>query len=112
MAIDRDPSAITAGRAVEYASNGRLMLVEGRFGDLADFAREHGFAPADAIVLDIGVSSMQLDEAERGFSFRADGPLDMRMEQKGESAADTEIMPVIPSPASKWGPTKSLPLLR
>lgn len=88
MAIDRDPSAIVAGRVIETQSHGRLSLVEGRFGDLAEFARERGFAPADAIVLDIGVSSMQLDEAERGFSFRADGPLDMRMEQKGESAAD------------------------
>lgn len=88
MAIDRDPSAIAAGRVIERESKGRLSLVEGRFGDLADFARDHGFAPADAIVLDIGVSSMQLDEAERGFSFRTDGPLDMRMEQQGESAAD------------------------
>ena len=88
MAIDRDPSAIAAGRVMERESNGRLSLVEGRFGDLAEFAQEHGFTPADAIVLDIGVSSMQLDEADRGFSFRADGPLDMRMEQKGESAAD------------------------
>lgn len=88
MAIDRDPSAIAAGREIEREREGRLTLVEGRFGDLAEFAREHGFVPADAIVLDIGVSSMQLDQAERGFSFRADGPLDMRMEQKGESAAD------------------------
>lgn len=88
MAIDRDPSAIAAGRALEEESTGRLTLVEGRFGDLAHFAQEHGFMPADAIVLDIGVSSMQLDEATRGFSFRVDGPLDMRMEQKGESAAD------------------------
>lgn len=88
MAIDRDPSTIAAGRVIERERDGRLTLVEGRFGDLADIARDHGFAPADAIVLDIGVSSMQLDEAARGFSFRADGPLDMRMEQKGESAAD------------------------
>lgn len=88
MTIDRDPSAIAAGRALEEESTGRLTLVEGRFGDLAHFAQEHGFMPADAIVLDIGVSSMQLDEATRGFSFRVDGPLDMRMEQKGESAAD------------------------
>lgn len=73
---------------MERDSDGRLKLIEGRFGDLADLARAHDFAPADAIVLDIGVSSMQLDEATRGFSFRADGPLDMRMEQQGESAAD------------------------
>ena len=88
MAIDRDPSAIAAGRLIESERAGRLTLVEGRFGELALHAEEHGFARADAIVLDIGVSSMQLDEATRGFSFRADGPLDMRMEQKGESAAD------------------------
>lgn len=88
LAIDRDPSAIAAGHAIARDFKGRLTLVEGRFGDLADHARTSGFVPVDAVVLDIGVSSMQLDEAERGFSFRADGPLDMRMEQAGESAAD------------------------
>lgn len=88
LAIDRDPSAISAGHALEQTYAGRLQLVEGRFGDLGDLARDHDAMPVDAIVLDIGVSSMQLDEAERGFSFRTDGPLDMRMEQAGESAAD------------------------
>lgn len=88
MAIDRDPSAIASGRMLEIESKGRLKLIEGRFGDLAAHARANAFAPADAIVLDVGVSSMQLDEAARGFSFRTDGPLDMRMEQTGESAAD------------------------
>lgn len=88
MAIDRDPDAIRDGAALVEAAEGRLNLVEGRFGDLASLAEEHGFIPADAIVLDIGVSSMQLDDAARGFSFRADGPLDMRMEQEGPSAAD------------------------
>ena len=88
MAIDRDPNAIRDGAALVEATHGRLTLVEGRFGDLAPLAEANGFKPVDAIVLDIGVSSMQLDDAARGFSFRADGPLDMRMEQAGPSAAD------------------------
>ncbi|MGX7703647.1 16S rRNA (cytosine(1402)-N(4))-methyltransferase RsmH [Methylobacterium sp. Gmos1] len=88
LAIDRDPTAIAAGQALVGEQAGRLTLVQGRFGDLDALAREHGFAEADGVVLDIGVSSMQLDQAERGFSFRFDGPLDMRMERAGESAAD------------------------
>ncbi len=87
LAIDRDPAAIAAGRALEAGSAGRLKLVEGRFSDLDAHAEAAGFVPADGIVLDIGVSSMQLDEAERGFSFRLDGPLDMRMGQSGPDAA-------------------------
>jgi 16S rRNA (cytosine1402-N4)-methyltransferase len=88
LAIDRDPTAIGAGRELEHRFAGRLTLVEGRFGDLEAIARAHGFAPADAVMLDVGVSSMQLDEAARGFSFQADGPLDMRMSAAGPSAAD------------------------
>ncbi len=88
LAIDRDPTAIAAGQALVEAEAGRLVLVQGRFGDLDAIARDHGFTHADGVVLDIGVSSMQLDQAERGFSFRHDGPLDMRMERAGESAAD------------------------
>jgi len=88
MAIDRDPDAILAGASMVASFDGRLTLVQGQFGDLGDLAAEHGFAPADAVVLDIGVSSMQIDDPARGFSFRADGPLDMRMAQAGESAAD------------------------
>ncbi|WP_084705000.1 16S rRNA (cytosine(1402)-N(4))-methyltransferase RsmH [Beijerinckia mobilis] len=88
LAIDRDPSAIAAGRALEAESQGRLMLAEGRFSTLAEIAAERGFGPFDGIVFDIGVSSMQLDEPERGFSFRGEGPLDMRMECAGTSAAD------------------------
>ncbi len=89
IGIDRDPSAIAAGQAMVAAYDGRLQLVEGRFGDCARIAADAGFAGAlDGVVLDIGVSSMQLDQAERGFSFRLDGPLDMRMEAQGESAAD------------------------
>jgi 16S rRNA (cytosine1402-N4)-methyltransferase len=86
VALDRDPTAIAAGAALAADFAGRLTLVEARFGDLTEAAEQ--FAPFDGVVLDIGVSSMQLDAAERGFSFRLDGPLDMRMEGSGESAAD------------------------
>ena len=88
LAIDRDPEAVAAGRVLEAASGGRLRLVQGRFGELDALAEAAGIAAADGVALDVGVSSMQLDEAERGFSFRADGPLDMRMEREGPSAAD------------------------
>jgi 16S rRNA (cytosine1402-N4)-methyltransferase len=86
LALDRDPSAIAAGAAHAAEFGGRLRLIETRFSNLAEAAEE--FAPFDGIVLDIGVSSMQLAQAERGFSFRLDGPLDMRMERSGTSAAD------------------------
>ena len=84
IAIDRDPDAIAAGRLIETGSAGRLRLVEGAFSRLDTYVD----GPVDGVVLDIGVSSMQLDEAGRGFSFRQDGPLDMRMAQAGPSAAD------------------------
>ncbi|MFE1601463.1 16S rRNA (cytosine(1402)-N(4))-methyltransferase RsmH [Methylobacterium sp. ID0610] len=88
IAIDRDPSAIAAGRGLAAEMEGRLTLIQGRFGDLDRLVRDAGVAAVDGVVLDVGVSSMQLDRAERGFSFRHDGPLDMRMECEGESAAD------------------------
>jgi 16S rRNA (cytosine1402-N4)-methyltransferase len=88
IAIDRDPTAIAAGGRFVEAHAGRLMLCEGRFGELDAIARQAGHGQADGVVLDIGVSSMQIDEAGRGFSFRQDGPLDMRMEGRGASAAD------------------------
>ncbi len=88
VAVDRDPTAIEAGRALVAASAGRLRLVEGTFGDLDAHLDGLGLQSVDGVVLDIGVSSMQLDRAERGFSFRADGPLDMRMGATGETAAD------------------------
>ena len=88
VAIDRDPTAIRAGADLVAASEGRLRLVQGRFGDLDALLADLGEAGADWVVLDIGVSSMQLDEAQRGFSFRQDGPLDMRMGGDGPSAAD------------------------
>jgi len=85
LAIDRDPDAVAAGRATAPKN---LNIIEGRFGRLDEIAREHGVDGADGVTLDVGVSSMQLDDAQRGFSFSHDGPLDMRMERKGESAAD------------------------
>jgi 16S rRNA (cytosine1402-N4)-methyltransferase len=88
IAIDRDPTAIAAGAALAAASGGRLTLAEGRFSDLAAIAAAHGHERVDGVVLDVGVSSMQLDDPARGFSFRFDGPLDMRMGGDGPSAAD------------------------
>lgn len=88
LAIDKDPAAISAGRDLEADSGGRLTLVQGAFGDMADIAAANGISRADGIALDLGVSSMQLDQGMRGFSFQSDGPLDMRMSQSGPSAAD------------------------
>jgi 16S rRNA (cytosine1402-N4)-methyltransferase len=88
LAIDRDPTALAAGRELAAASAGRLTLAQGRFSELAALAAAQGIEAVDGIVLDIGVSSMQLDDASRGFSFRNDGPLDMRMGADGASAAD------------------------
>ena len=87
VAIDRDPSAVARGLALA-AGEERLVVVEGRFGALDAHAAAAGFDAADGVVLDVGVSSFQLDEAARGFSFRFDGPLDMRMGGEGPSAAD------------------------
>ena len=88
IAIDRDPDAVGAGQGLVKAHGGRLVLVEGRFGDMAAIVREQGIAAVDGVVIDIGVSSMQIDDAGRGFSFMRDGPLDMRMSQAGPTAAD------------------------
>jgi 16S rRNA (cytosine1402-N4)-methyltransferase len=88
VAIDRDAPAIAAGADLKRAFGDRLTLVEGRFADLDVIARKHGHERVDGVVLDIGVSSMQLDDPARGFSFRGEGPLDMRMGGEGPSAAD------------------------
>jgi 16S rRNA (cytosine1402-N4)-methyltransferase len=88
VAIDRDPHAIAGGAQLKQQHGDRLILAEGRFGDLEQIASERALAAADGVVLDIGVSSMQLDEVQRGFSFQSDGPLDMRMAGRGPSAAD------------------------
>jgi 16S rRNA (cytosine1402-N4)-methyltransferase len=82
IAFDRDPSAARFAQGLPYE---RFRLVEARFSEMAELAGE---ARADGVALDLGVSSMQLDEAERGFSFLRDGPLDMRMEGEGTTAAD------------------------
>ena len=88
IAIDRDPDAIAAGQALAERYAPRLRLIEGRFGDMAELLQAEGVDEVDGVALDLGVSSMQFDQADRGFSFRASGPLDMRMEKSGASAAD------------------------
>ncbi len=88
IGIDRDRTAIAGGFDLVDRSAGRLTLVEDRFSNLAEICAAQGVAAVDGVVMDVGVSSMQLDEAERGFSFRLDGPLDMRMGHDGPTAAD------------------------
>jgi 16S rRNA (cytosine1402-N4)-methyltransferase len=88
IGIDRDRSAIAGGFDLVERFAGRLTLVEDQFSNLADVCAAQGFAAVDGVVMDVGVSSMQLDEAERGFSFRLGGPLDMRMGHDGPTAAD------------------------
>ena len=88
LGIDRDPRAIADGAPLADRFDGRLTLIAGRFGEMGDLLAAEGVTAADGVALDLGVSSMQLDEAERGFSFRGDGPLDMRMGREGPSAAD------------------------
>jgi 16S rRNA (cytosine1402-N4)-methyltransferase len=87
-AFDRDPDAIQEGEALAASSGGRLTLVPERFSRMRQALADRDVEAVDGVALDIGVSSMQLDRAERGFSFQADGPLDMRMGREGESAAD------------------------
>lgn len=90
IGIDQDPSAIAAGRNLaEQPEFAGLTLVQGNFKDMAELIEPIvGDRKVDGVVFDLGVSSMQIDQAERGFSFRFDGPLDMRMSQSGPSAAD------------------------
>src|SRR5712671_5470540 len=88
IGIDRDRSAITGGFDLVERANGRLTLVEDRFSHLAEVCAARDIDAVDGVVMDVGVSSMQLDQAERGFSFRLGGPLDMRMGHDGPTAAD------------------------
>jgi 16S rRNA (cytosine1402-N4)-methyltransferase len=87
-AIDRDPDAIARGAALAQRHPGRLHLLHGSFGDMVDLLATQGVTRLDGVVMDIGVSSYQIDDPARGFSFRADGPLDMRMDRTGPTAAD------------------------
>jgi 16S rRNA (cytosine1402-N4)-methyltransferase len=91
IAFDRDPDAIANGPSLvpdSLQDGGRLTLVHERFSRMAEILEELGASPVDGVTLDIGVSSMQIDQQERGFSFREDGPLDMRMSKEGPTAAD------------------------
>lgn len=88
IAFDRDPTAIEAGKGLVAEFEPRLTLLHRPFGGMMEAVAEIGHPAVDGVVLDIGVSSMQIDQAERGFSFQSDGPLDMRMSREGPSAAD------------------------
>ncbi len=89
IAIDRDPSAQIRADKLKEEFGGRLIFLRGCFGDALELVNAAGFVQVDGFVLDVGVSSMQFDEAHRGFSFRYDAPLDMRMDtSQGQTAAD------------------------
>ncbi|MEQ8443103.1 MAG: 16S rRNA (cytosine(1402)-N(4))-methyltransferase RsmH [Alphaproteobacteria bacterium] len=88
FAIDRDPEAIARGQDLTQSSGGRLTLLTGTFAEMETLLGEVGVTALDGVVLDLGLSSPQIDTPERGFSFRFDGPLDMRMSLSGPSAAD------------------------
>jgi 16S rRNA (cytosine1402-N4)-methyltransferase len=87
LGIDRDPEAVEAGRRALAGFGPAATVVQGRFGELGEVAASAGFPSADLVLFDFGISSAQLDAPERGFSFRADGPLDMRMDPRGDVTA-------------------------
>jgi len=90
IAIDRDPEALTIAREMQTEFPGRLTVLPGCFGNMKDLLKQAGITRIDGLALDVGVSSMQIDDRARGFSFQGDGPLDMRMDQDKtlQTAAD------------------------
>jgi len=88
FAIDRDPDAVATGRALEVEQGDAFTIMAGRFGELDTMLADRDVGGVDGVTFDIGVSSMQFDQAERGFSFQDDGPLDMRMSKEGQTAAE------------------------
>jgi 16S rRNA (cytosine1402-N4)-methyltransferase len=93
LGLDVDPTAleIAAERLHELIQRGQVRLVQSNFEGLDHVAESEGFSPADGVLLDLGVSSMQLDRPERGFSFRAEGPLDMRLDPRNRTTAATLV---------------------
>lgn len=88
LGIDRDPDAIARGQAMAASYSGRLSLMQGEFSNMEALLENAGEKSSDGVLLDLGVSSFQFDQPDRGFSFREDGPLDMRMSKSGTTAAD------------------------
>lgn len=88
IALDRDPAAIARAKTLQEEFPGRFQILQGTFSQLKDLLAGIGLAQVDGFIFDLGVSSQQIDTPERGFSFRFEGPLDMRMSQEGVSAAD------------------------
>jgi 16S rRNA (cytosine1402-N4)-methyltransferase len=91
LGIDRDDAALDVARERLAGLRSEILLRRGDFGDLADIVREAGLDHADGVLLDLGVSSPQLDDPERGFSFRQEGPLDMRMDRRGPLTAERVV---------------------